>query len=320
MPGSMRSRGFRLILTLSALGFVAWSAWTLRGRFPDQPIEIERGTAALGIIAAIPSALLVGVAWSLLIRSMAERPPPLSLVLSVYSTASLGKYVPGRVGQGVMRLAGLGSFGYSMRMIAASMIIELLSWIATGACTAALLLWLGSGQLRAVLGTYAPLVAAACLIGVVALAVVNRTMYPRFVRRALCAEGSGPLLPKSMPLLHLASWTLFALHGILLARAVGVDDLGPGAHAAAVFVLAPIAGFLALPIPAGVGVRESFTMLGVAPIVGVNNALAVALLSRAASLVADVLLWLALSRKPSGKFRGKSRRPSAGSTSDASSG
>lgn len=312
MPVSMRSRGFRLILTLGALGFVAWSAWTLRGRFPHQPLEIERGTAALGMIAAIPAALLVGVAWSLLIRGMAERPPPLSLVLSVYSTASLGKYVPGRVGQVVMRLAGLGSFGYSLRMITASMIIELLSWIATGACTGALLLWFGSGQLRAVLGAYAPPVAAACLMGVVALAVVNRTTYPRFVRRALCAEGSGPLLPRSMPLLHLASWSLLALHGILLARSVGITDLATAPHAAAVFVLAPIAGFLALPIPAGVGVRESFTMLGVAPIVGVSNALALALLSRAASLIADVLLWLALS--------GKSPRRSAGSASDVSPG
>jgi uncharacterized membrane protein YbhN (UPF0104 family) len=312
MPLSMRSRGFRLILTLGALGFVAWSAWTLRGRFPQQPLAIERGTAALGMMAAIPAALLVGVAWSLLIRGMADRPPPLSLVLSVYSTASLGKYVPGRVGQVVMRLAGLGSFGYSLRLITASMIIELLSWIATGACTAALLLWFGSGQLRAVLGAYAPAVAAACLMGVVALAVVNRTAYPRFVRRALCAEGSGPLLPRSMPLLHLASWSLLALHGILLARSVGATDLETAPHAAAVFVLAPIAGFLALPIPAGVGVRESFTMLGVAPIVGVSNALALALLSRAASLIADVLLWLALS--------GKSPRRSAGSASDVSPG
>jgi hypothetical protein len=50
-------------------------------------------------------------------------------------------------------------------------------------------------------------------------------------------------------------------------------------------------------MPAGVGVRESFTSLGLAPLVGANNALAAALLSRAASLATDLVLWAVLSRK-----------------------
>jgi uncharacterized membrane protein YbhN (UPF0104 family) len=100
-----------------------------------------------------------------------------------------------------------------------------------------------------------------------------------------------------MPLIHVGSWLLWALHGLLLSQAVGVVDLPSATYAAAFYVLAPIAGFLALPMPAGVGVQESFTVLGLIPLVGSANALAAALLSRTASLIADVLLWLALSRK-----------------------
>ncbi len=297
MPGWMRSQTFRLALTLGALGFVAWSAWTLRGRWRDNTVVVDHGTAALGIVMAIPSALLVGIAWSLLIRSMTLRPPPMSRALSVYSTASLGKYAPGRVGQVVMRLAGLAGFGYSARMVATSMGVELLSWITTGTCVAAVLLWLGAVQPNAVLGSYALPIATLCLVLVIALAVVDRTAYPGFVHRLLGAEGRGPLLPWGIPILHVASWLLCAVHGILLSRAVGVIDFSTATYAAAFFVLAPIAGFLALPVPAGVGVRESLTVLGLAPFVGAGNALAAALLSRGASLMADVLLWLALSGK-----------------------
>jgi hypothetical protein len=155
-------------------------------------------------------------------------------------------------------------------------------------------------QPNTVLGTYALPIATLSLVGVIALAVVDRATYPAFVRRVLGAEGRGPVLPWGMPLVHLGSWLLCAVHGILLSKAVGVTDFSTATYAAAFFVLAPIAGFFALPVPAGVGIRESVTVLGLVPLVGASNALAAALLSRGASLVADVLLWLVLSgRRPS---------------------
>lgn len=297
MPSFLRSSAFRVALTSCALGFVAWSAWTLRERWQETRVSVEPLTAALAGVAVLASMALMALAWALLMRSLLPSRPPLSRMLSVYATSTLGKYVPGKVGQPVMRMAGVAPYGGSALAVATSMGVEILSWGATGGLVAALLLVLGSAQLGDTLGAYALPVGVLSLAAVVVLATLDHARYPVFVRRLFAAREQGPLLPWSVPLLHLASWTLWAAQGVLLARAVGLADSARASHAAAFFVLAPIAGFLAVPLPAGVGVRESLIVLGLAPSVGAGNALAAALLARGASLAADVILWLLLSRK-----------------------
>jgi hypothetical protein len=218
-------------------------------------------------------------------------------MLAVYAVSGLGKYVPGKVGQPVLRMTGVAPYGGSLLLVGSSMAIELLSWIALGGLFAASLLVLGEGELGDTLGAYALPVGVLSLVSVLVLATLDHARYPAFVRNVLRLERPGPVLPLRTLVAHAAHWSLWALHGVLLARAVGLSDLSQAFHATAFIVLAPIAGFLAVPMPAGVGVRESLIVLGLAPSVGAANALAVALLSRVATLSADVLLWLVLSRK-----------------------
>ena len=59
-------------------------------------------------------------------------------------------------------------------------------------------------------------------------------------------------------------------------------------------ILGPVLGFVALAAPAGVGVREAVVAAGLAPIVGSAPALTLAVVSRVASLLADVGAWLVL--------------------------
>ena len=68
-----------------------------------------------------------------------------------------------------------------------------------------------------------------------------------------------------------------------------------------IFVLGLAVGLILLPeaalaAPAGVGVREAILSISLAPAVGSAPALAIAVASRAASLVADVIAWAALKR------------------------
>jgi hypothetical protein len=296
MLGLMRSRALRVVLTLCALGFVGWSAWILRARWHESTVAVDVRSASLAFVAMIASTGLLGVAWSLQIRAMAKAPPPLSRLLSIYATSGLGKYVPGKVGQPVLRITGLSPYGCSARMVATSMVIEILSWGGTGAAVASLLILLGS-ETSSVYGPYAYGIGGLAIATMISLAAIDSSAYPAALKRLFDYETSGPILPWRVPLVHLASWLLWAVHGLTLSRAVGVQDLADATHATAFFVLAPIAGFLALPMPAGVGVRESFMSLGLAPLVGAGNALAAALLSRGASLTADVFLWAILSRK-----------------------
>lgn len=291
----MRSRAFRASLTLCALGFVGWSAWTLQARWNASAVTVDVLTASCAFIAMIASTGLLGIAWSLLIRTMAQTPPPWSRLLSVYATSALGKYVPGKLGTPVMRMSGLAPYGCSVRMVAASIVIEVVSWGATGAAVVALLL-LGS-RTDATYGPYASAIGALAIAATLSLASIDASAYPAALKRLIDYETKGPILPWQVPLVHLASWALWAAHGMLLSQAVGVQSLLDTTHATAFFVLAPIAGFLALPMPAGVGVRESFMSLGLAPLVGASSALAAALLSRAASLATDLFLWAVLSRK-----------------------
>jgi uncharacterized membrane protein YbhN (UPF0104 family) len=60
---------------------------------------------------------------------------------------------------------------------------------------------------------------------------------------------------------------------------------------AGLYVLAPIASFLAIVAPAGVGVREAIVSIGLAPIAGPTPALAAAIVSRAISLAVEVGVW-----------------------------
>ena len=97
-------------------------------------------------------------------------------------------------------------------------------------------------------------------------------------------------VPRRGPLAHALYWLTWAAHGYLAARSVGISS----AHAwsgSAFYVLAPIAGILALATPSGIGVREAVLSMGLAPLVGTAPAVAAAIVSRAVSLLVDCLVW-----------------------------
>ncbi|HEY6079570.1 MAG TPA: hypothetical protein VIW29_12235, partial [Polyangiaceae bacterium] len=104
-------------------------------------------------------------------------------------------------------------------------------------------------------------------------------------------EGSGPLVPPALPLMHAGYWLTWALHGYLTSRAihappdVALDSMG-------FYVLAPVMGFLALAAPGGLGVREAVVSIALARTVGPAAALYAALLSRGTSVLVDFGTWM----------------------------
>jgi hypothetical protein len=285
----------RIALTAVALAFVAWAAWTLHARWQHAAVAVEPWAVAAAGLAVLATMLLIALGWAVLVRAMtAPAAPPLSRLLAVYASSSLGKYLPGKLGQPVLRITGLAAQGTPAAAVTASMLIEILSWMATGALFAALLFAVGNDSTDALsLRAYALPIGALALLGSIGLAAIDRRHFAKLARVLGVAAGRGPLLPWAVLLLHAGSWAVWAVHALLLASAVGAD-LPAATYAAGFFVLAPIAGFLALPLPAGVGVRESLVVLGLLAAVGAEAALAAALLSRALTLAADVVLWLVL--------------------------
>jgi uncharacterized membrane protein YbhN (UPF0104 family) len=75
-----------------------------------------------------------------------------------------------------------------------------------------------------------------------------------------------------------------------MSRALGAS-FDSGMTSMGFYVVASVAGFVVLAAPAGLGVREAVLLAGLTPSVGASGALGAALISRAASLVADILIW-----------------------------
>jgi hypothetical protein len=86
-----------------------------------------------------------------------------------------------------------------------------------------------------------------------------------------------------------ASWILFGLQVWFLATRLGAPGGKTAALAVGGFAFAWCVGFLVVFAPAGAGVREVLLVAALGPVLGAGSATAVALVSRAAMTVGDLL-------------------------------
>lgn len=294
-PGLKKRLG-PLFMTI-ALVFVAYSAWDLAHRWQKTQVTLDLRWALASIVPLGFGCLIQGRGWIALIERMTARRVPHGPALSLYMDSQLARYTPGMVGLPFVRMAGAGRLGVSAVSVGSSVGLEMLSWTAVGGAIGfASLLWLpASSGLTALLGAWAiPIVIAFAMI-VIVLSCIDRTRLPGFVVRVLKVDGTGPLVPFSLLLAHVLYWATWAAHGFLLTCAFGAAP-GIAASTSGLYALATVGGFVALAAPAGVGVREAILSISLAPAVGSAPALAIAVVSRAASLCADVIAWAALKR------------------------
>jgi hypothetical protein len=285
-----------LFMTIALL-FVAYSAWDLAHRWQKTKVVLDLPWALASILPLGLGCLIQGRGWIALIERMTARRVRRGPALSLYMDSQLARYTPGMVGLPFVRMAGAARLGVSAVSVGSSVGLEMLSWTAVGGGVGfASLLWLpASSGLTALLGSWAiPIVLAFAAI-VIVLSCVDRGRLPAFVVRVLKVDGSGPLVPLSLLSAHVFYWASWAAHGFLLTRAFGATP-GIALSTSGLYALATVGGFVALAAPAGVGVREAILSISLAPAVGSAPALAIAVASRAASLVADVIAWAALKR------------------------
>jgi Lysylphosphatidylglycerol synthase TM region len=285
----------RPLLMTVALAFVAYAAWDLRSRWDKARVALDLPLALASVVPLGLGALVQGCAWIGLVERMAGRRVPRRQALALYMDSQLARYTPGMGGLPAVRMAGAPRLGLSALTVGSSVGLEMLSWTAVGGMLGfgALGFLPARAGLSQLLGELAlPLVLAFALI-LALLLCVDRARFPGWVRRSLKADGSGPLVPPLLPLIHVGYWATWMLHGVLLTQALGAS-FQVAARSSALYVLATVGGFVALAAPAGVGVREAILSLCLAPIVGAGPAVAAAVASRAASLCSDVIVWLAL--------------------------
>ena len=295
-PGKQLKRWLRPLMWLITAAFVAWTAVDLVKRWNGRRISVDLPWLAASLVPVLVGAVLQGIAWIALVERMARTEIPRRRALSLYFASQLARYTPGKVGLPIVRMNGAPELGLSRRLVGVSVLIEMLSWTATGAIVGFSMLSFAnvpSSGVGALAGKFAAPLLIASLAGAIVLVAVDRRHAPAPIKRALDLDGHGALVPLRLPAWQLLYWLTWALHGYFLARALGATS----AEAQATMGFSPLAnvlGFVALAAPAGVGVREAVLVAGLGPIIGSAAAIGAAIASRLVSLVADLGTWLAL--------------------------
>ncbi|MBA2608968.1 MAG: flippase-like domain-containing protein [Actinobacteria bacterium] len=252
----------------------------------------------VGFGAAAIAMTLIAARWSTAV-TLVGGDLPVSDAVPLYFQGEIGKYIPGAVWAVVGRAELARRAGMARSGAYASVASSLAATYLAGALAAVLLLPFAAGArgAAAVFG-----VAAFLIVGVVALhpAIVGRVVRlgERVSRRDF--DLTIPSWRQAVALVvgYLPGWLAISASHWFCVRALGIS--APFTHVAFAAAVSWCAGFLAIPAPGGIGVRESVFVLtsGLAH----QDAAAAALLARVTFVVADgagaALSALWMTRRP----------------------
>ncbi|GII75424.1 membrane protein [Sphaerisporangium rufum] len=279
----------RVALAVVALGFLGYGLsrnWTA-------------SVAALGrlswpTVAASLAAVLVGltfmlVAWRRVLAGLGS-PLPLRVAAKVLFMGQLGKYVPGSVWAFAAMMELARDHGSPPRRTFGATVIGLVVSLGCALGLAAVTLPLVSAQVAR---------QSWYLLALIPLIMIG--LHPRvltFGLNLVLRIGRREPLDRALPGsalvraagLTMIGWLCYGVHMWLLLAGMRPDG-GPElfAIAAGAYALAYVTGLLTVIVPAGIGVREGAMVLVLAPVLDTPRALVVAVVSRLAFTLADVL-------------------------------
>ena len=263
---SARNRSLVWAFKIAVVGLVIWfvrrtiaGAWS---QLDQYPWAFHPGWIALAgglyLLALLPAALF----WYCSLRTLGQQPGVWE-ALRAYYVGHLGKYVPGKAMVVVIRTGLIRSHRVDTGVAAASVFLETLTWLAVGSFLAATYLAAKASHVDMVFWAALGLMAA----------TGTPTVPPVFSRLARLA-GVGRRDPATVEKLHrlgygtsLLGWLLMSIGWGLMGLAYwatframglpGIQGLAELPRYTAAVALAVVAGFVAVVVPAGVGVREA---------------------------------------------------------------
>lgn len=286
------SRKLRVVFGTLAFSFVVYAAHDLSTRWDASRVDVDWRMLLVGTLLAGLAMLIQLTAWRALIRSLTGKKMPGPASAKLYLDSQMARYTPGKLGLAVVRVAGADKVGVAPAIMGSALFAEVLSWLGAGTLVGGVASYLVPERagVAAVFSAGSLLVAAGAVVVLILLTTLDRRRLPEAIRTLGKIEGSGPLVPLSVPLWHVLHFLVWTACGAAVAAAVGASPL-EALMSGGLLCLAIVGGFLALLAPAGAGVREAILAAGLAPSIGAKAALAVGLLARVASLLSDVVLW-----------------------------
>nr|WP_221475255.1 lysylphosphatidylglycerol synthase domain-containing protein [Sphaerisporangium rubeum] len=286
------SRVVRAGLAVVALGFLGYGLAVNWGATSAALGLLSWGTAAGALAAVVAGVGCMLAAWRAVLAGLGS-PLPWRVAAKVMCLGQLGKYVPGSVWAFAAMMELARDHGSPPRRT-------------FGATAIALVISLGCalGLAAATLPFTSREVAERAWYLLALVPVILIGLHPRvltyglnLVLRVARREPLERALPGRAMLVAarwtLAGWLLYGVHVWLL-----LGDMRPGGAAlfplaAGAYALAWATGLLAVVVPAGIGVREGAMVLVLAPVLDAPRALVIAVVSRLAFTLAD-LIWAGL--------------------------
>lgn len=281
-------RGVRYLLVLLALAFCAYS---LVSTWDDTVRAFEQMSWAtlLGAFAAGVAGLFAWMlGWRTFLAGLGS-PLPVRAAFRIQSISQLGKYVPGKVWAVVTQVELSSEYKVSRVRSLTATLLAVATSMACGLAVAAVTLPLTSEAARdrywwlfplapVLLAALHPRIVTWCLDTLLRLARRAPLEHPVSLAATLRAIGW-----------TVAGWVLFGVHLWLLSAAAGGDGAGLPFLATGAYALAFVAGFLVFIAPGGIGAREAAMVLVLSPVLPAGAPAVVAIASRVALTVADLV-------------------------------
>ncbi|MGH2747326.1 MAG: hypothetical protein ACRDKB_05325 [Actinomycetota bacterium] len=237
--------------------------------------------AVFGLIAILTS----GRAWVVLFADVLESGAERLQLEGAYYVSQLTKYLPGGgVVQAASQVGLAASLGVPLGRVALAFPVSAVGSVAAGTT-------LGAGLvLSGVLPGWAR---ALALLGLAAPVFLHRRLMTGVLRLARRAVGRIPApnrLPSQRSILVYYGWAIASISASAAAYTVLLRSLTGEANPAVVFSASALSwavGFLVVPIPSGIGIREA-VLIAMIPGVGTVSLLAASLAQRLLAIGADV--------------------------------
>lgn len=287
MSFGQRLARLRLQSVFGLLGLV-FLAVAFRNTWARSPAHLLPGLSSLAAAELLALVSLAGAArgWVCLFEGRGRA----AVLAEVFYTSQLGKYVPGAVWQAVGQVSLSSRGGVTLGEAATAFPVHALTQVAAGGTVGAAL---------AVLGTALPApLRAAALLGLLLVLPLHRASMVRVVgwlARFLRWRGA-VALPSQPAIVRSWAWGVWTLvwGGAAFALLAGsVQAARPPAAAVPAFALSWTVGFLAVPFPSGIGVREAVLIATVYPPSGAAAVIAASTFHRLVTMLGELVMIVA---------------------------
>lgn len=282
--------GLRWVVVVAAVAFAVVSlasAWT---EVRDELRLLTPWSVAVAVAAFLVASVVLGASWFAMLDAVGRParfgPGPSA---EVFGVGQVGKYAPGAVWPVVVQTQIGRRHGLPWRTILVTYSLSVVVVLGTGSLVAlGSLAGPGPVWLRWV-------VVAGAVLGVVLLAaVVHPDAAHRLLDRVL-RRLSGDGLPARLAprpagrsvAAGVLFWLVLGVHATAVLHPLGVPS-SRYVYVTGCFALAWVAGVAAVPVPAGVGVREAVLVLSLGSLVGRPTAVTLALVSRLVQVAVDL--------------------------------